>query len=87
MIGLRYTKMPWNITLIEVMIILAIVGILLSIWLGGTAPIESVSNGINGRVEERCIGGFRFIVGSGGKAEQLLGEDGGGIRCEIERRP
>lgn len=78
-------------TSIEIMIVIAIIGILVSI----IAPFVSgdkgqggkVSWGYNGATEERCISGYKFIVGPDGRTVQMLGENGAGIKCDIETQP
>lgn len=42
----------------------------------------SISFGINGMTESRCIEGYKFIVGQEGQARQILDEFGKGVRCE-----
>lgn len=71
-------------TLIEGMIAIAIMGIVLAIVAGGASSmngIGSVSFGINGITEMRCINGFQFVIGEGGQARQVLDEFGKGVRC------
>ena len=43
---------------------------------------NDLSLGINGLSETRCIGGYKFIIGEGGQARQILNEQGGGIHCQ-----
>lgn len=69
-------------TLIEVLIIIAIIGILLAI--GIPAFMGKGGNytwGVGGVVETRCIGGYQFAVGNRGNAEQILDNNGKGIPC------
>ena len=73
-------------TLIEMMIVLAILGILLSIAVTGKTPTRSNIGGpsINAvtvdSTQSRCIDGFRFIQDSQG-TRQILNEQGHGIQC------
>ena len=74
-------------TLIELMIVIAIVAILAAILLPvffGTSngSTNEVSVGWNGVTESRCIDGYKFIVGEGGQARQVMDEYGHGVRCE-----
>lgn len=78
-------------TLIDLMIAVTIVAILASIALplfteNGDKKSGTRINGnvvlydFNGRVEIRCIDGFRFIVDPNG-ARQVMDEYGHGVRC------
>jgi prepilin-type N-terminal cleavage/methylation domain-containing protein len=69
-------------TLIELMICIAIAGILISIgasFLMGNS--NSTSWGINGFTETRCINGYTFVVGQRGHLQQMIGTNGGGVPC------
>ena len=78
-------------TLIELMIVIAIIGILAAI----VAPIlfgsgqnnNSISWGLNGMTESRCIEGYKFVVGERGQARQILDEFGKGVRCHSNPEP
>lgn len=71
-------------TLIELMIVIAIIGIVAAIafpvMLGHSSP-SSVSFGVTGMVEERCIGGYKFVIGQEGRPAQILNEFGKGVPC------
>jgi prepilin-type N-terminal cleavage/methylation domain-containing protein len=72
-------------TLIEVMIGIVGVMILLSFVAGfaGFANGNStVSYGINGMTEIRCIDGYKFVISQNGGTRQVLDEFGKGSRCE-----
>jgi prepilin-type N-terminal cleavage/methylation domain-containing protein len=74
-------------TLIEFMIAIVMIGILgitiASITMG-VAVGSSVSWGINGVTEMRCIEGYKFIVGQEGQARQVMDEFGKGVKCQKE---
>jgi prepilin-type N-terminal cleavage/methylation domain-containing protein len=71
-------------TLIEMMLLIAIVGILATVALGAidsTSNQAGVSFGINGFTEVRCIDGYKFVIGEGGHARQVMDEMGRGVKC------
>lgn len=77
-------------TLIELMIVIAILGILVSIGLGavnGSRQSNTISWGINGMTEMRCIDGYKFVIGDQGQARQVMDEFGKGIRCYSNPEP
>ena len=72
-------------TLIELIIVVAILGILASIVagaVGATSGNSNISFGLNGMTESRCIEGYKFIIGTEGNPRQILDEFGKGVRCE-----
>lgn len=72
-------------TLIELMIVVAIIAILAGIIKGAAKPGTQTADltwGINGVTESRCIDGYRFIVGQDGGARQIMDEMGRGVRCQ-----
>ena len=74
-------------TLIELMMIVAILIILAlviapAIIGGKSAGSSGYSIGINGTVEERCIAGYKFVVGSKGQPTQVLDQFGKGVPCD-----
>ena len=77
-------------TLIELMIVIAILGILASIVLRGAGAVQgnsSLSWGWNGMTEVRCIDGYKFVIGEHGQARQVLDEFGKGAKCETASVP
>ena len=72
-------------TLIEMMVVVAFVGILSMIVIGavtGGSQGNTISYGVNGMTEMRCIDGYKFVVGERGQARQVMDELGHGVRCE-----
>jgi len=79
-------------TLIELMIVLTIGGILIAIiapaLFGFWGKSDStISYGINGMTEVRCIDGYKFVIGDRGQARQIIDEFGKGARCETASVP
>ncbi len=72
-------------TLIELMIVVAILGILAAILVpvifGAPMPPSNLSYGVNGLTETRCIRGYEFVVGNNGSTQQVLNAQGGGVAC------
>lgn len=72
-------------TLIEMMIVIVIIGIVgLTVMniVMGVAVGSSVSWGVNGMMESRCVEGYKFVVDQNGHSRQILDEFGKGVRCE-----
>lgn len=72
-------------TLIEAMIALVIIGILFTVVLnavGFASGNGSVSYGVNGMTESRCIENYKFIIDQKGNSRQILDEFGKGVRCD-----
>lgn len=70
-------------TLIELMIVICILMIFGSIIMGavfGTGG-STISYGVNGMTEMRCIDGFKFTVSRHGDSRQVMDEFGKGVRC------
>lgn len=77
-------------TLIELMIGIVVFGILITIamkFLGAASGNNSISFGINGMTESRCIEGYKFVIGEHGQPRQILDEFGKGVRCYPNPEP
>lgn len=80
-------------TLIELMIVIVIIGILAAIIVPAVLGhnqgngTTSYSWGINGGVEERCIGGYKFVIGNKGQPTQILDQFGKGVPCDTISQP
>ena len=74
-----------GVTLIEILagIVFAMVIIMIAIPVLTGVPMSngSISAGINGITESRCIEGYKFVVGHDGNVRQILDEFGKGVRC------
>ena len=74
-------------TLIELMIVIAIIGIVAAVALPAIMGTGSnTSYGVNGIIEERCIGGFKFVIGQRGQPAQILDSLGKGVPCDTPSR-
>lgn len=72
-------------TLIEIMIGIVFLGIIATVIMnvaGFASGNSSVSWGINGMTEVRCIDGYKFVIGEHGQARQVLDEFGKGAKCQ-----
>lgn len=77
-------------TLIEAMIAFVFAGILFTIIanaVGFASGNNSISFGVNGMTESRCIENYKFIVGQDGNTRQILDEFGKGVRCYPNPEP
>ena len=71
-------------TLIEAMTVAAVLAIVLSLIAGVAGTVSgnnSVSYGVNGMTESRCIENYKFIIDQKGNSRQILDEFGKGVRC------
>lgn len=70
-------------TLIEVMIVIAIIGVIAAVAIPAAVGTSTDTQmGWNGVTETRCQSGFKTIVGGNGFVQQLIDENGRGIPCE-----
>lgn len=67
---------------IELMIVIAIVVMVLTVFGALNGSYSDISYGINGVTETRCINGMKFVVGQSGSVQQILGPNGGGVPCQ-----
>ena len=71
-------------TLIEMMVVV-VIGLTALMMIvnavGFASGNSSVSFGINGATESRCIDGYKFIISQDGNARQVLSEFGKGVPC------
>jgi prepilin-type N-terminal cleavage/methylation domain-containing protein len=77
--------MKKGFTLMEVMVVIIICGILLlffSSLIFSSKSGNGASWGINGLTETRCIDGYKFIIGYGGQARQIMDSYGKGVPCK-----
>ncbi len=73
-------------TLIEVMIgiIFALCVVMLGVGaVSGANSGNTISYGVNGMTEMRCIDGYKFIVSQHGGTRQVMDEFGKGLKCEV----
>jgi hypothetical protein len=73
-----------RVTIIEKVVIM-IIGIIVFMMAfnvyNGVSGNNTISFGINGMTEMRCIDGYRFIVGEHGQVRQVMDEFGKGLKC------
>ncbi len=77
-------------TLIELMVVFVIgltVLMMIANAIGFSSSNNTVSFGINGMTESRCIEGYKFVIGEHGQPRQILDEFGKGVRCETATKP
>jgi prepilin-type N-terminal cleavage/methylation domain-containing protein len=72
-------------TLIELMIATTILMILISMVVAATQGHNqgnTISYGVNGLTEMRCIDGYKFVIGAQGQTRQVMDEFGKGVKCQ-----
>lgn len=71
-----------GLTFTKLMIVIAILAIVSVVWHGMySGNLQSLSWGVNGVAEERCIAGHVHVVGKDGNVRQVFGARGTGIPC------
>lgn len=71
-------------TLIEMMVVVIFIltlGMMIIGVVNGSTQGNTVSWGVNGMTEMRCIDGYKFIVGEQGHVRQVMDEFGKGVKC------
>lgn len=77
--GWRWSK---GFTLIELMIVIAIFCIIVALVAPAiTGNSSGTRFGFGGTTQTRCHDGFKVIVGMNGHVQQLIDENGHGVRC------
>jgi len=72
-------------TLIEMMVVIVMIitiGLMVMGAVSGSTQGNTISWGVNGMTEMRCIDGYKFIVGQEGQARQVMDEFGKGVKCQ-----
>lgn len=71
-------------TMFNIVFVLVVFGIIMTIGLniyGVMTGNSTVSFGVNGTTEMRCIEGYKFTIDQRGRSVQVLDEFGKGLRC------
>jgi len=74
-------------TLIEMMVVIVMIMVVGSIAMGvgiGAGQGNTISYGVNGMTEMRCIDGYKFVVSQHGGTRQVMDEYGKGLKCETQ---
>lgn len=69
-------------SLIELMIVVAMVGIVATVIFNVVDVRFTCLDGVNGVVETRCINGLQFVVGQNGQSTQVYDTLGRGVACD-----
>ncbi len=76
-----------GLTFTKLMIVIAILAIVSVVWPSMySGSMQSLSWGVNGVAEERCIAGHVHVVGKDGNVRQVFGARGTGIPCEPTKK-
>lgn len=73
--------MKQSFTLTELLVVLAIIGILIAIAWPAMMGTPSSSRSSRQAQETKCLYGYVVVIGRDGSTTQLIGEGGGGVRC------
>jgi prepilin-type N-terminal cleavage/methylation domain-containing protein len=71
-------------TLIEMMIVVVFIlslGLVVMGAVSGSTQGNTISWGVNGMTEMRCIDGYKFTVSDRGSVRQVMDEFGKGVKC------
>jgi len=85
-------------TLIEVMIVIAIVGILAAFFIPAILKVDNNdSESTIGKIVEQiqeaskprveCVAGYKYTIDSEGYRQQVIGANGGGVPCGEDEMP
>ena len=81
-------------TLIELMVVVVMFGIIALLGINAVRYSNDISSnnntitwGINGMTESRCIEGYKFVIDQKGHSRQILDEFGKSVRCETQSKP
>ena len=76
--------------MIRLWLVFVIIMCVLMMAFGGISALHgnsTISIGVNGMTESRCIEGYKFVIGEQGQPRQILDEFGKGVRCETTKKP
>jgi len=68
-------------TVLELLIVVAILGMLVALAISRFQGDSNLQFGVNGVTETRCIEGMQFVVGGRGHVAQVLDAQGRGVAC------
>ncbi len=77
----RFDRYENLFDLVFKIVCIAVVGVI-AYTIYAVATKDELSSGFNGITETRCIKGYQYVVGDGGQARQVIGENGAGVPCK-----